>query len=1020
MIDDLLGQLRPDPLDQPGAEVTADALDCGREYSGVAVDVELLAELWMRAPSSAHPQRFTRLCPQQGSDHSDRVISAPGVDPCDGVPGFLVREGDPFQRCFENGATKDLSQPAPTTERSHPASQQRILCARVEQASSGRGFMKGSSDVQEPGESSRRLWMKVTDPDADVPSPPPGTDVRVLLPDSPQFTVLRDKLVANGIEVRQVPHLIEDEIITEEDGKVAASAWECHLGRPAQKELGRAEGESAKDAFHMLWETTEPIGEHASGAVENFVPEGWRRYLPYPTFNPAQVAAIPHIMETLEHLVVVAPTGAGKTVIGMAAALRTVLQEGRKAAWLVPQRSLTDELDTELDHWRREGLRVERLSGEYSVDIKRVREADIWVATTEKFEAMCRASSLREALAEVGCLIVDEIHLLGDPERGPVLEALLARMRGVEARMRIVGLSATVSNADEIANWLDARLVRVAWRPTKLMWQLPAIAAHRDWSLVETSRIRLASAITAMITADEGSVLVFCGSKRSVRRTALVIAGSRGANITGVRPEDLDRLREVCDSAGVGLHYKGWEHKRDAENGFRARRLDVLVATTTVAAGVNLPARAVVIQDTEVGMNSIDVATVQQMFGRAGRLGAGECEGWAFMIVTEDERPDWQAKLVAGHAVRSQIQPFLSDHILAEAVQGRVCSLREVEQWWVGSLAHHQGSRSLRPLRAAVEFLTRGDYLTCVEEPDGNLLFAPTELGKLTARLMVPTKIAHDLRIALAESALPDGADEAEHMVIELVSTLVPKLAKTAISEELKTAVNNLLRPEGESGYQAGDLAKAALLLVAGTPDAFHRGARTIGGIPYPALYQALEEAPRYLHWIGSQGLLGTVHPWSAIVAADLGRRIKWRRCQPRRGSGRLLWMCEQMATTPHAQESVPELWKAATARGFTNPDWTATGRPRHCHLEDEAYQALLGERATNVTIDLHANRTNATAPDGSVLATWTGRSYRHTTVTQGRAAIVDEEGDGLQRVGAVFTWRGDYRATGWLSVYSA
>jgi helicase len=116
-------------------------------------------------------------------------------------------------------------------------------------------------------------------------------------------------------------------------------------------------------------------------------------------------------------------------------ALRAVVQRGRKAAWLVPQRSLTDELDRELAGWRRRGLRVERLSGEYAVDIERIRRADLWVTTTEKFEALCRMAALREPLAEVGTLVVDEIHMLGDAERGPVLETLLARIRDSGLRM---------------------------------------------------------------------------------------------------------------------------------------------------------------------------------------------------------------------------------------------------------------------------------------------------------------------------------------------------------------------------------------------------------------------------------------------------------------------------------------------------------------------------------------------------------------------------------------------------------
>ena len=118
--------------------------------------------------------------------------------------------------------------------------------------------------------------------------------------------------------------------------------------------------------------------------------------------NPAQAEALPHVFARDENLLVVAPTGAGKTVIGMAAALRTVVQQGRKSAWLVPQRSLTDELDRELAGWRDHGLRVERLSGEHTVDIDRIHRADLWVATTEKFEAICRASAFREALADVG------------------------------------------------------------------------------------------------------------------------------------------------------------------------------------------------------------------------------------------------------------------------------------------------------------------------------------------------------------------------------------------------------------------------------------------------------------------------------------------------------------------------------------------------------------------------------------------------------------------------------------------
>jgi helicase len=128
--------------------------------------------------------------------------------------------------------------------------------------------------------------------------------------------------------------------------------------------------------------------------------------------------------------------------------------------------------------------------------------------------------------------------MLGDPARGPLLEALLARVRDGAIPARIVGLSATISNAEQIAAWLRARLLRVTWRPGRLTWQLPVIPAHPDFAVTEAARTRLAAAITAVVTGDGGSVLVFCGNKRNVRRTALVIAATRGADVSGVRPDN--------------------------------------------------------------------------------------------------------------------------------------------------------------------------------------------------------------------------------------------------------------------------------------------------------------------------------------------------------------------------------------------------------------------------------------------------------------------------------------------------
>jgi len=184
-------------------------------------------------------------------------------------------------------------------------------------------------------------------------------------------------------------------------------------------------------------------------------------------------------------------------------------------------------------------------------------------------------------------------------------------------------------------------------------------------------------------------------------------------------------------------------------------------------------------------------------------------------------------------------------------------------------------------------------------------------------------------------------------------------------------------------------------------------------------MYPVLEEAPRYLHWLACQGLFGTLHPWCAVVAADLERRITWRMLQPARGAGRLLWACEQMATPAHAGQAVPELWAAARARGYASPDWPVAGRPRQCHLDGAGYLALLRERATAATIEDGGAQVRGTGPAGSVLAVWAGKAYLVAPIRRGQAATAQRPRAAGASGAAIFTWRGDYRATGWLAAYT-
>jgi helicase len=875
-------------------------------------------------------------------------------------------------------------------------------------------------------------WEKVDRVGSVSPAVPVGTDVRMVVPAGRAYDDHARALAEAGVAVRRVRYLVEGELITA-PGMVDGEGADGLVAKPRFVRGAAPEGSvtrlvrdpdavAAREAFQMLWDSYSPDSvlewePVPAGSVG--VPEQWLACLAHTDLNPLQAAAATRILAGSGHLLVTAPTGAGKTDVGMLAALHAIYGAGRRAAWLVPQRSLTEELDRELERWRAQGLRVERLSGDVVTDAKKVHEADLWVATTEKFEVLCRSVSMRSALAEVGCLVVDEIHLLGDTERGPVLEALLARVRGLGSPVRIVGLSATTANAGEVAGWLEADLVQTAWRPSRLTWQLPMLPALGYWD-DRVQRLRLAVSLTGMVTGDGGSVLVFCGSKKAVRETALAIARDRGASTGRVDAEDLAAVHEICWSVGVGLHYRDWEFKREAEQAFRDRQLDVLVATTTVAAGVNLPARAVVVRDTTLGLDRIDVATVLQMFGRAGRVGAGEGEGWAFLLVDEVERPGWQRQLVDGYTVRSQIREALADHVLAEVAQGRIGTVDDAMSWWQRTLAFHQGDCDVQPVEDGVELLLANGFL---RERAGARLKA-TELGLLTSRLMVSVDDGARIRGALDGAALPASDVDAEGLLIDVVSALVPALAEIQVSDELRPAVARLAREwaplAGERpgfGCPAGggdaEFARVVLCQAAWGPEVFRGRARTVKGLPVSMMIPVFEEAPRYLGWLAGQGFLGAVHPWVAVVAADLARRVRWRRLAPSRGAGRLLWAFEQLATPVHAEAEVPPMFRSAVRRRVLSPDWSPEqASPKRCRLDEKGYRAWLRERATEAMPWVTAGDSGRPSVGGVQWMWWADRRYGPADeVTVGVA-------DGVHRV--LFTRRGDYCAGGWLEGYSA
>lgn len=819
----------------------------------------------------------------------------------------------------------------------------------------------------------RRLWIKVAWWDgspkgrqlaeAAIAAHRRGLDVRILCrPEASNDAALR-QLRQAGITIVGVRYIHEKEVLADD---VAVS----HSMNFTDREIERNQNsglvfdapdivDATEAGFLALIENRAAVGvgDEEWTPSSKLIPTELQKYLTqFDRLNPLQSKAVPAVLSTSGHVMVVAPTSSGKTLIGEIAALRSIVSERKPAVWLLPARALAAEVSETALRWNEHGIRSVELTGETNMSSDTVRNAQLWVATTEKFEALYRRSSLREFIATVGCLIIDEVHLVGDPTRGATLETLIARLRAVEGRTRIVALSATVSNADELAGWFNAQLVRSAWRPTILTTQLipydapPPGSKHEEYEAAKDAalepllrELRAPTAndsrvVEGSATNGSGSVLVFCGSKNGVRRTAAMAARRPFRNV-----ED-DELVETTFSHGVGIHFRDAPRAQRALDAFKERKIQTLIATSGLSTGVNTPARSVVIRDLELGLAPLEVSQAQQMFGRAGRAGQ-EPEGFGFMLVPRDEETEWRMKLAAGYTARSQVLDHLGDALLAEILLGSIVDREGAGSWFEETFAYAQ-SGAETDIDEALDFLVLRGFVT--ESEDG---LAVTEIGALTCRLMIDVESAAGLLTALAEAPVPTTADEAEELVLQILATEVralrdwpvnPKVYEDVVAGILFGWTPRVTSRMGEVFGSRFCMAAAHLAL----RDHRRLQAKPPPGISIAEFKRAIEDMPRYLAWVAALGYVDQA-TWAPAVAGELARRLGWWHLtpHPERGSGRLLWMLERLLEPENRKPRMADLWSRARKAGFSSPD-PITSRPRNVDISAEAFSELVHGRA--------------------------------------------------------------------------
>ena len=481
---------------------------------------------------------------------------------------------------------------------------------------------------------------------------------------------------------------------------------------------------------------------------------------------PPQAEAVEAGVAEGESVVAAVPTASGKTLIAELAMLSAV-EDGGKALYVVPLRALASE---KAEEFRRLPVDVGVSTGDYDEQDEHLGDNDVIVATSEKVDSLVRNGV--SWVRDVSCVVLDEVHLIDDSDRGPTLEVTAAKLRRL-SDPQFVALSATVANADEFAGWLDAALVESDWRPVDLK---KGVAANGrvEFDDGTTAEGDDAEALVRGTVEEDGQALVFVNSRRSAEATAERLSelgfGASGAEheIRDTAATETGERLADCVAGGVAFHHAGLknEHRAAVEDAFRSRDIVAVCATPTLAAGVNMPARRVVVRDhmrySDTGMKPLPVLEVHQMFGRAGRPGL-DPHGEAVLVAGSADPDELREKYVEGEPepVYSKLasKKALRTHVLSTVASGFASSREGVLDFLNATFYAHQEPNA--DLSGIVDdvlgYLGDSGMVECGEDRDGGAgdELEATDLGHTVSRLYVDPLTAERIAEKIRDAENP-------------------------------------------------------------------------------------------------------------------------------------------------------------------------------------------------------------------------------------------------------------------------
>ncbi|XP_038210055.1 probable ATP-dependent DNA helicase HFM1 [Zerene cesonia] len=512
------------------------------------------------------------------------------------------------------------------------------------------------------------------------------------------------------------------------------------------------------------------------------IDQKYRNVFTYNYFNLVQSRIIDDALYSDKSLVVCAPTGSGKTVVFEMAIVQLLMEmedknsdQDFKIIYMAPVKALCSE---RLSEWypkfTKLGVLCIEVTGDTDLDFPQLKPYRLIITTPEKWDMLTRRWKDHASFVEVIKLfLIDEVHILNDEMRGPVLEAVVSRMKTIESsaqsahritklqqqyrtngdtvtiapspKIRFIAVSATVSNPEDVAKWLGSADKPAVFykfgdecRPVKLKLVVEGYPCAEGSSLFKFDIVLNYKLWPIIQKYYNGKpTLIFCNTRKSVALTAETL--SREITV-GFSDEQKARLAALASTiknkkfqslilCGVGCHHAGllYEERINIENAFRNRELPILITTTTLAMGVNLPAHLVIIKNTQQYVNGAyqeySISTILQMVGRAGRP-QFDTEATAVIMTRLADKARYQSLVGGSDPLQSYLHKRLAENLNSEAALGTVTDVAQCVQWVNSTFLSVRAARDPRrylglPTNASQQLISKKIEELCVKAMNG-------------------------------------------------------------------------------------------------------------------------------------------------------------------------------------------------------------------------------------------------------------------------------------------------------------